>query len=135
MMRTLIISLFFGFVVSVPAYAESSISGKVSLAPKVAAKASPTDTVLIFARAAEGPRMPLAILQTQVKDLPMEFTLTDSMAMMHSMSLSNFDKVRVVARVSKSGSAMPASGDLEGTSKVVKPGSTGVQVVVDAVLP
>ena len=76
-----------------------------------------------------------AILQAQVKDLPMEFTLTDSMAMMQSMSLSNFDKVRVVARVSKSGSAMPASGDLEGTSKVVKPGSTGVQVVIDAVLP
>ena len=41
----------------------ATIGGTVSLAPALAAKAAPTDTVFIFARAAEGPKMPLAILQ------------------------------------------------------------------------
>ena len=113
----------------------ASIGGTVSLAPALAAKASPTDTVFIFARAAEGPKMPLAILRKQVKDLPVSFTLDDSMAMAPNFALSNFASIVVGARVSKSGNAVPQSGDLEGLSPAVTVGARGLAVVIDRALP
>ena len=113
----------------------STIAGTVQLAPALAAQADPSDTVFIFARAAQGPKMPLAIVRKQVKDLPYTFTLDDSTAMAPNMALSNFAQVVVGARVSKSGLAVPQSGDLEGISATVKPGSTGVAVVIANKLP
>jgi cytochrome c-type biogenesis protein CcmH len=109
--------------------------GTVALAPALQGKVAPTDTVFIFARAAEGPRMPLAILRKQVKDLPVAFTLDDSMAMAPNFALSNFPSVVVGARISKSGNAAPQSGDLEGVSPIVKVGMSGVSVVIDRALP
>ncbi len=113
----------------------STIAGTVQLAPALAAQADPSDTVFIFARAAQGPKMPLAIVRKQVKDLPYTFMLDDSTAMAPNMALSNFAQVVVGARVSKSGLAVPQSGDLEGISATVKPGSTGVAVVIANKLP
>ena len=107
----------------------------MSLAPALAARAAPSDTVYIFARAAEGPRMPLAILKKQVKDLPVAFTLDDSMAMAPNFALSNFPSVIVGARVSKSGNPVPQSGDLEGLTSAVKLGASGLAVVIDRALP
>ena len=124
------------FFAALPAQAApASVSGKVSLSPALASKVSPTDTVFILARAAQGPRMPLAVFRKQVKDLPLEFTLDDSMAMQPQLKLSGFDQVVVVARVSKSGSPMAQSGDLEGLTQAVKPGEKGLNVVIDAVVP
>jgi cytochrome c-type biogenesis protein CcmH len=122
---------------SAPAAAptNASIAGTVTLAPSLAAKVAPTDTVFIFARAAEGPKMPLAILRKQVKDLPAAFTLDDSMAMAPNFALSKFPSVIVGARVSKSGNAAPQAGDLEGFSPAVKIGATGLTVVIDRALP
>lgn len=117
------------------ASAGARIAGTVQLAPALAGKVSPTDTVYIFARAVDGPRMPLAILKKQAKDLPVTFALDDSMAMTPSLALSNFPSVVVGARVSKSGSATPQSGDLEGLSSAVKLGATGLAVVIDRTLP
>jgi cytochrome c-type biogenesis protein CcmH len=118
-----------------PASAGGRIAGKVDLSPGLKGKVAPTDTVFVFARAAEGPRMPLAILRKQVKDLPFEFALDDSMAMAPNMKLSSFPDVVVGARVSRSGNATPQSGDLEGVSKPVKVGATGVAVLIDNALP
>lgn len=109
-----------------------AITGKVSLSPALLAKTQPTDFVFILARAAEGPKMPLAVIRKQVKDLPMEFTLDDSMAMQPQMKLSGFDKVVVLARVSKSGTPMAQAGDLEGTAGVVKPGAKGLSIRIDS---
>jgi len=113
----------------------AAIAGRVELAPALAAKAAPNDTVFIFARATEGPKMPLAILRRQVKDLPAAFTLDDSMAMTPDFKLSKFPTIVVGARVSKSGNAAPQSGDLEGFSPAVKVGATGLVVVIDRALP
>jgi len=111
------------------------VTGRVSLAQGLVGKAQPTDTVFIFARAAGGPPMPLAVLRKQVKDLPLEFALDDSMAMAPSLKLSGFPEVIVGARISRSGSATPQSGDLQGLSQPVKVGATGVAVVIDTAVP
>jgi len=95
-----------------PAISPASIEGTVSISQDLMSKTSPTDTVFVYARAANGPRMPLAVVKKQVSDLPFEFKLDDSMAMMPQMKLSAFDQVMVTARVSKSGNAITQSGDL-----------------------
>jgi len=116
------------------AAASAKVAGQVSLAQGLAANTAPTDTVFIFARAASGPPLPLAVLRKQVKDLPLDFTLDDSMAMAPNLKLSGFAEVVVGARVSRSGNATPQSGDLQGLSKPVKVGATGVAVVIDTEL-
>lgn len=118
-----------------PAAAQGRVAGTVTLSAALAAKADPGDTVFIFARAAEGPRMPLAILRKQVRDLPASFALDDAMAMTPQMKLSAFSDVVVGARVSRSGAAAPQSGDLEGLSAPVKVGASGVAIVIDRALP
>jgi len=107
------------------------ISGVVKLDPKLAGKVAPDDTVFIFARAAEGPRMPLAILRRQGRDLPVQFTLDDSMAMAPEMKLSAFPRVVIGARVSKSANASAAPGDLQGSSAPISVGSERVDVTID----
>ncbi|MDP2143862.1 MAG: c-type cytochrome biogenesis protein CcmI [Gallionella sp.] len=111
-----------------------AITGRASFAAGMAGMASPTDTVFILARAASGPKMPLAVLRKQVKDLPLEFTLDDSLAMQPELKLSGFDEVVVIARVSKSGSPMAQPGDLEGSVQAVKPGSKNLSLVIDRVV-
>jgi cytochrome c-type biogenesis protein CcmH len=115
--------------------AGASVDGSVTLSRALAGKAAPTDTVFVFARAAEGPRMPLAILRFQVKDLPVKFHLDDSLAMSPMAKLSNYPDVVVGARVSKSANAAPQPGDLQGTTKPIKVGSAGIVVTIDQVVP
>jgi cytochrome c-type biogenesis protein CcmH len=116
------------------AAAGPKVGGRVTLAPALAARTAPTDTVFIFARAASGPPMPLAVLRKQVKDLPLAFTLDDSMAMAPNLKLSGFAEVVVGARVSRAGNATPQSGDLQGLSKPVKVGATDLAIVIDTEL-
>ncbi len=107
-----------------------SLQGKVSLASALASKTKPDDAVFVFARPAEGQRMPLAILRRQVKDLPFDFSLDDSMAMDPSLKLSSFPKVVVVARISKSGSATLQKGDFETVTKPIAPGTKGIKLEI-----
>jgi cytochrome c-type biogenesis protein CcmH len=116
------------------AAAASALQGTVRLAPDLKAKVSPDDTVFIFARAAQGPPMPLAVRRAKVRELPLEFALDDSMAMAPGMQLSGFPRVIVGARVSKSGSATPQAGDLQGASAPVANDARGVSVVIDSVV-
>lgn len=113
----------------------SSISGMVTLSDSLKSKVSPEDTLFVLARAAEGPKMPLAILRKQVKDLPLQFTLDDSMAMTPQMRLSSFDQIVIVAKISKTGNAVTQSGDLQGMSPVLKPGTRSVKLQIDTVAP
>lgn len=113
------------------AAAGKTVSGRVTLAPALAGKASPDDVVFIFARAAEGPRMPLAVVRTRVADLPQDFTLDDSMALSPEFKLSSAGTLRIEARVSKSGDATARPGDLRGESGPVQPGASKLGIVID----
>ena len=113
-----------------------SLSVHVALAPDFSAIAAAEDTVFIYARATQGSRMPLAIVRKQVKDLPVTVTLDDSMAMSPQMVLSMLDQVTVGARVSKSGGAMPQSGDLQGlVTPVDTQTSETIQITIGSKVP
>lgn len=99
------------------------ITGRVSIDPALAAQVSPQDIVFIYANAAEGPRMPLAIIRTTVDKLPYDFILDDSLAMNPQMKLSQVTSVMVRARISKTGNAMPQPGDFGASVGPVTPGS------------
>jgi cytochrome c-type biogenesis protein CcmH len=119
-----------------PAAAATAIQVSVSLDPQLAAQVEPDDTVFVFARAAQGPRMPLAIVRKQVRDLPLSVSLDDSLAMSPAMVLSKFTEVSVGARVSRSGNAMPQSGDLQGSkSPVVVGKDNNVEITIDSRVP
>ncbi|WP_293007245.1 c-type cytochrome biogenesis protein CcmI [Nitrosomonas sp.] len=112
-----------------------SVSGQVNIKPELVTKAAPNDTLFIYARASNGPKMPLAILRLKASDLPAAFTLTDDMAMMPTMKMSSFPEIVIEARISKSGQAVPSSGDLQGFSKPIKLGSNDVEIVIDKQIP
>ena len=107
-----------------------NLTGTVTLASALLQKAQPDDTVFVFARAAEGSRMPLAIVRKQVRDLPFDFILDDTTSMSPANKLSAAKKVIVGARVSKSGNAMPQPGDLSGQTGPVDVGASGLKLEI-----
>ena len=115
-----------------PAGLFDGVSGTVRLSAALAAKASPGDTVFIFARAAAGSRMPLAVLRKSVRDLPATFTLDDSLAMSPAAKISGAPQVIVGARISKSGQAMATPGDLTGQVGPVALGSRSLTLEIDS---
>lgn len=113
-----------------------SIAVSVSIDKNILKSVSENDVVFIFARALQGPPMPLAVVRKQVKDLPVDVVLDDSMAMMESMKLSSFNQVQIVARVSKSGTAKVQSGDLESEVSVASAGQKEkVKLVINKSIP
>ncbi|MBT9490601.1 MAG: c-type cytochrome biogenesis protein CcmI [Rubrivivax sp.] len=104
----------------------------VRLAPALAGRLQPGDTLFVFARAAEGPRMPLAIVRQPAGAGPVQVQLDDSSAMAPQLKLSGFAQVVVGARISRSGNATPQAGDLEGQS-APRASSGSVELVIDRV--
>ena len=103
--------------------AQARVSGRLSLDPALQAKVAPTDTVFVYALMANGERMPLAIVRATVADLPLDFVLDVRQAMSPDRTLSRQKEVMLRARISRSGNAMPQSGDLTGSLGPVKVGS------------
>lgn len=118
-----------------PSGVAAAISGTVSLSGELAGKVAPGDAVFIYAQMPQGPKMPIASLKIEAKQLPYRFTLDDSLAMTPNDKLSNHAEVMLSARVSKSGQAITQSGDLLGRISPVKLGQQGVAIVIDKVLP
>lgn len=121
--------------VSSAAVAAVKLGGEVVLSAEMAARVAQGDTVFVFARAAEGPRIPLAIVKQPVGVWPLRFSLDDSMAMSPNLKLSGFAQVVVGARVSKSGNATPQSGDLVGQTATVANSAQGLRIVIDRTQP
>lgn len=121
-------------VAKADAAASAGVSGVVEIDPALKAKAAPTDTIMVIARL-PGTRVPLAVLRAPASQLPLKFTLDDSMAMNPQSLISTAGQVEVEARISKSGMAMPASGDLLSAAQTVKVGADSVSLRVAQVRP
>jgi cytochrome c-type biogenesis protein CcmH len=106
----------------------------VRLSPELAALARPGDVVFVYARATNGPRMPLAVQRLHATQLPATVRLDDSMAMAPDLRLSNFAAVTVEARVSASGNAQPGAGDWVGTSGPLTGECRDVELTIGEVL-
>ena len=114
-----------------PGDAAKEVRVRVSLSPEARAAVSPEATVFIFARAVEGPPMPLAAARYQVRELPLELTLDDSLAMMPRMKISAFEEVSVTAKVSMSGTADASPDDRSSEAiRVALPTSGVVDLVI-----
>ncbi len=107
------------------------VQGRVSIAQALMSQVSPSDTVFIYANDPLGSRMPLAIMKVQLKDLPLAFNLNDDLAMSPAQKISQYPKVMVHARVSKSGQAMPQPGDLGVTVGPIELGAKGVELKIE----
>jgi cytochrome c-type biogenesis protein CcmH len=107
---------------------------KVALAPSLKAKLAAGDKLFVYARAENGPPMPLAVARLDASQLPANVTLTDDMGMMPSLKLSSVQRVFVGARISHSGEAVAQAGDLEGDAGVVAVDTkTPINIVIDKV--
>lgn len=114
---------------------QGRVSGTISLSEELKEELDSETVVFIFALAAEGPQVPLAAMRATLADLPLEFELDDSMAMIPAMRLSTVSDVMITARASKSGDAIAATGDLQGTLEGVKVGSSDNKLVINTRVP
>lgn len=113
--------------------AGANVRGTVELDPALKAKASPDDVVMVIARR-PGSRMPLAVLRKRAADLPLQFTLDDSLSMDPSSRLSSVGEIEVEARISRTGLAKQEPGDLLSQAQTVKLGADGVALRVAKVV-
>jgi cytochrome c-type biogenesis protein CcmH len=112
----------------------ASLSGTVRVAPELAAKVSPGDTLLVYAKGVARSGMPLAIVRVPAAQLPFAFRLDDGQAMRPELRLSSVSEVALTARVSHTGLATPQPGDLQGVVQPVQVGVSGVELVVDQIV-
>ena len=98
-------------VSEVEAVAQQTLNLRIDISADLRAQAAPETAVFVYAKAMQGPPMPLAVKRLQLKDLPVTLSLSDADAMMPTMKLSSFDEVIVGARVSMSGDPVAQDGD------------------------
>lgn len=111
-----------------------SIDVQVSLSAALQEQVAGSDTLFVYARALQGPPMPLALVRMNAAALPVRVTLDDTTAMISGMNLSSVEQVEVVARISKSGQAKMQPGDFYGSVRPVKTsGSSQVAVMISEV--
>ncbi len=123
-------------VAAAPIAPGKEVTGRVNIAPEIKARVTRGDTLFVFARAANGPKMPLAVLRVPVPSAwPFVFKLDDGMAMAPGMSLSSFDEVVIEARISKAGDAKLQPGDLQGVTGAIKPPAANITVEISKVAP
>lgn len=110
---------------------KTAIRGTVTVADGLAETVTAGDTLFIFARAPDGPPMPVAVMRVPAPQFPLQFTLNNTQAMVSGLRLSQFSTVNIVARISRTGSAKLQPGDLEGHVNSVPVGSNDVRIIID----
>ncbi len=114
----------------------SAIKVTVNLAPQLAEKLPIQGTLFVFAKAANGPPMPLAVVKLTDYSFPIEVQLSDSNAMVAGLTLSSVDKIILTARISKDASVMPSTGELEGRSDVLERSQTkAYDLLINELIP
>lgn len=114
--------------------ASAVVAGRLTLADDLLSKAPADATVFIYAIPVGGARMPVAIMRRHVRDLPLEFSLDDSMAMVRDVRLSQVSTVVIGARISRRGDVAPEPGDMQGLTAPVSVGTRGVKLEISEVL-
>jgi cytochrome c-type biogenesis protein CcmH len=117
---------------NIPLVNSKGISGKIELSADLKSKLKPGDVIMVIARK-PGERMPVAVLKTAATDFPMNFSLTDALAMNPSAPLSQLSEASIEVRVSKTGMAKPEPGDLISSAQIVKLGVKNVILMIDQV--
>lgn len=114
----------------------TAVSGEATLAPALRAKAAAGATLFIVAKSVNSPGAPVAVYRTSVGAWPVKFTLDDSQSMIPGRNLSTAGRVTIEARISQSGQAQPAAGDLKGSSGPIDPAAhQPIKIVIDQILP
>lgn len=113
----------------------SAVSGEITLAPALKAKASAGETLFIVAKSVDTPGVPVAVLRGSVGSWPLKFTLDDSQSMLPGRNLSSAGRVTIEARISQKGQPLPSTGDLQGSSGVINPADhQPLKITIDRVI-
>jgi hypothetical protein len=113
----------------------TAVSGEVSLAAGLAAKAAAGATLFIVAKSVDSPGAPVAVFRGSVGSWPVKFTLDDSQSMLPGRNLSSAGRVTVEARISQSGQPLPAAGDLQGSSGAINPADhRPLKILIDRII-
>ena len=111
------------------------ISGEVSLAAGLRAKAPAGATLFIVAKSVDSPGVPVAVFRGSVGSWPVKFTLDDSRSMLPGRNLSSAGRVTIEARISQSGQPLPAAGDLQGSTAVINPADhQPLKILIDRII-
>lgn len=119
---------------SAPVISNQGVSGQIGISSDLQSKVKAGDILMVIARK-PGERMPVAVLKTAVTGFPMNFVLNDALAMSSDALISKLPEVSVEVRISKTGMAMPESGDLISTPQTIKVGRTNARLMIDQVRP
>jgi cytochrome c-type biogenesis protein CcmH len=112
-----------------------AVTGEVTLAAGLAAKATAGETLFIVAKSVDAPGIPVAVFRGSVGNWPLKFTLDDSQAMMPGRNLSSAGRVTIEARISQKGQPLPAAGDLQGSSGIINPADQKpLKITIDRVI-
>jgi hypothetical protein len=113
----------------------TAVSGEVTLAPALSAKAAAGETLFIVAKSVDAPGIPVAVYRGSVGTWPLKFTLDDSQSMLPGRNLSSAGRVTIEARISKKGQPLPAPGDLQGSTGVIDPADhRPLKILIDRVI-
>ncbi len=113
----------------------TAVSGEVSLAAGLTAKAAAGATLFIVAKSVDSPGAPVAVFRGRVGSWPIKFTLDDSQSMLPGRNLSSAGRVTVEARISQSGQPLPAAGDLQGSTGAINPADhRPLKIVIDRII-
>ena len=113
----------------------TSIQVDVTVESSLIARLTGAETVFVFARAVNGPAAPLAVKRFSASELPATVRLSDGDSMAQGLSLSVFPQVQISARISRSGNAIAAAGDLQGQSGPITVQDTDqIKVTIDQII-